>query len=276
MIKNFLEEVIHGDKLADFAHVSINWPRKSHNIENVDNSNQIIFCKTDYIDDLFKDIENSDNKHILITHNSDFVISEEIYRSKPKCIKKWYAENVFFSDKDLIPIPLGVERPDGMGYSSDMTVLDKVLNTDRNLKNIVYSCINIDNNPKYRLECDKFASEEMFVTRQEYGVPFDEFILNIYNHVFTLCPRGNGIDTHRLWETLYLGGIPVTERNVCTESFQIVGRLPILLVDNWDELNLNMLLNTIKKFSCTEFNSSYLKLSYWKDRIQKDYMELCK
>ena len=35
------------------------------------------------------------------------------------------------------------------------------------------------------------------------------YLESIKNHDFVLCPRGNGRDTHRLWETLYLSLIHI-------------------------------------------------------------------
>ena len=50
---------------------------------------------------------------------------------------------------------------------------------------------------------------------------------------FCICPRGNGIDTHRLWEALYLGCIPIVLES---EILGCYAGLPILVVRNWEEL----------------------------------------
>lgn len=51
---------------------------------------------------------------------------------------------------------------------------------------------------------------------------------------FVLCPRGVGDDTHRMWESLFVGTIPVVERSPLMEFF--AARFPILLVDDWMSL----------------------------------------
>jgi hypothetical protein len=38
---------------------------------------------------------------------------------------------------------------------------------------------------------------------------FPEYIKELSSYKFSLCIRGNGLDTHRFWESLYLGVIPV-------------------------------------------------------------------
>jgi hypothetical protein len=42
-------------------------------------------------------------------------------------------------------------------------------------------------------------------------IPGPSFQAAVFNSVFTLCPCGNNIETHRLWEALIAGSIPVQE-----------------------------------------------------------------
>ena len=55
------------------------------------------------------------------------------------------------------------------------------------------------------------------------------------DYKFVVCPRGNGIDTIRFWETLYRGSIPIVESSDWAKYFQSHG-IPTLLVDNFEEL----------------------------------------
>jgi hypothetical protein len=49
-----------------------------------------------------------------------------------------------------------------------------------------------------------------------------------------LCPRGNGRDTLRVWESLYLGRLVVTLRGSTIEP--LYDGLPVLLLDDWAQL----------------------------------------
>ncbi len=53
---------------------------------------------------------------------------------------------------------------------------------------------------------------------------------------YIACPRGAGIDTHRFWETLYRGSVPVVERSHWAETIKATG-LPMVVVDSWNEIN---------------------------------------
>ena len=58
---------------------------------------------------------------------------------------------------------------------------------------------------------------------------YDKMFLNIMlDHLFIACPEGNGIDTHRFWETLYMGRYPVVLHNRVTDAFI---DLPILIMN---------------------------------------------
>lgn len=45
---------------------------------------------------------------------------------------------------------------------------------------------------------------------------------------YAVTPRGNGWDTHRVWEALFLGVIPILTHSPLDPTYE---GLPILLVD---------------------------------------------
>ena len=40
----------------------------------------------------------------------------------------------------------------------------------------------------------------------------------LLRYMYVVCPEGNGIDTHRLWEALYLRTIPIMQKNKISSS----------------------------------------------------------
>ena len=67
----------------------------------------------------------------------------------------------------------------------------------------------------------------------------DKYHDSLKNYRFVLCPWGNGIDTHRIWETLYSGNIPVTKQH---HTFSTSQELPIIFVDSYEEITEKKLL----------------------------------
>ena len=53
----------------------------------------------------------------------------------------------------------------------------------------------------------------------------------ISQHKFVICRRGNGVDTHRICETLLMGSVPVIEHSGLDDMYS---QWPCLLVNSLD------------------------------------------
>jgi hypothetical protein len=86
--------------------------------------------------------------------------------------------------------------------------------------------------------------------------------VNQTNYAFVLSPAGGGYDCHRTWEALILGSIPIVKRfNIPLE--EVYEDLPVLIVDNWSDINEELLSKTLEKFKDRTFNYEKLTLDYW-------------
>ena len=96
----------------------------------------------------------------------------------------------------------------------------------------------------------------------------DEFWNTCNDFAFVICPFGNGLDTHRTWEVLALGRIPIIPRSPLNVIFE---KLPVLEVDNWSDLSeewlQSRLQEILQKKQNGEYDESRLTLSYWMSRI---------
>ena len=63
-----------------------------------------------------------------------------------------------------------------------------------------------------------------------------ENIKLLQRYKFCICPEGNGVDTHRLWEAFYVKTVPILLRSKFSENIQITTKLPMILLDSWKEL----------------------------------------
>ena len=59
------------------------------------------------------------------------------------------------------------------------------------------------------------------------------------SYKFAICPEGNGIDTHRFHECLYLKTIPICLHNHVTYYYSKI--YPVVLLDKWDDLDVLVL-----------------------------------
>lgn len=83
-------------------------------------------------------------------------------------------------------------------------------------------------------------------------------------YAFVLSPFGNGMDCHRTWEALLCGCIPVVRSSVFDELF---AGLPVLIVKNWSDVSLDLLVATIADFKDKhdkkELQYEKLELAYY-------------
>ena len=88
------------------------------------------------------------------------------------------------------------------------------------------------------------------------------FLQQVRKQSYVLCPEGNGVDTHRIWETLYLGGIPIVlNSNVLNP---LLTDLPVLMIRDWKEIYDKKFLETKwYEMQTKKYNFEKLKASFW-------------
>ena len=92
----------------------------------------------------------------------------------------------------------------------------------------------------------------------------ETYLLQLSKSKFCICPFGNGIDSHRVWEALYLGAIPVVPECSFFRSFT---NLPIVYINDWSIVSPTFLNAEYNRLQSTIFNYEKLKLSFWKEKI---------
>jgi hypothetical protein len=96
----------------------------------------------------------------------------------------------------------------------------------------------------------------------------EEFWKSLNDNMFVICPFGNGLDTHRIWEVLCLGRIPIVEKNILNKVYDL---LPIIELENWNDITTEFLLekfnNILANLSKNIYNFDRLYLSYWEKKL---------
>jgi len=90
---------------------------------------------------------------------------------------------------------------------------------------------------------------------------------NTSKYAFVLSPYGQGMDCHRTWEALILGSIPILKSKEFVKMFE---DLPVLFVNDWKDINQQLLDDTIERFKNMTFNYDKLTLEYWKNIVFSD------
>lgn len=114
------------------------------------------------------------------------------------------------------------------------------------------------------LEDKPFVLQENIQMHGRHDMSNDHFYNIISMSKFTLCPRGCGIDTYRLWDAICLGSIPIVEKYSGHEQFD---DLPILFVSNYEIISEDFLNEKYTEFLQKDFCYDKLLFEYWAHKI---------
>ncbi len=224
--------------------------------------NDIVFSNTDFIKILFKYLNKIKtlNNIKLITHWSDLTIDKSLFIKKPKCISTWFGTHINFKNSSLIALPLGLSGE----YSPKNLISKFFINTSNTKKerkaNLLYLNFQKNTNEKERaLIEDKLKSFD-WVKFDQPNLTLNEYLNELQNSEFVLCPYGNGLDTHRLWETLYAGSIPIIKNHI---TYKTTENLPVLMIDNYEEINEKFLRQKLLEIRMQNYENRKLDIGFW-------------
>jgi hypothetical protein len=266
---NYLNSpIITGEKVQSLANVylgldqdfsynpffsSPEYKVKKYNLSNIGEDNptynnpRIIFCFTHRIDMLATKIKFFQNNFILLTHNSDGEVKDtEIVRSilNSDKLEKWFTQNLLidntiqpynsFPYNKLNVIPIGIAN---IQWKHGRDFIESQFNNLNNVKDKkVYMSFNINTNKKERKPCYDILSKKIqFLNDVDSLKNFDR----MSKYQYCICPDGNGVDTHRFWEAIYLKLVPIVIRNSFYNMLE--NKVPMVILNRWEEFDLDKL-----------------------------------
>lgn len=254
----YTPSVIHSDDYTKYP----NTFRPSELKEGIN----CIYTHTVYVKQLFNILKHLKGEFVVISHNGDVNIDNSF--EVPGNVVRWFSQNVNHHHPRLQSLPIGLENNMWMRRFDKRGIMNEQWKKNRKYKNLLYLNHNVKTNPKERQKpYDLFALQKWCTAeRGQNGMNPSKYFANLYNHKFVCCPEGNGIDTHRTWETLYMGSIPIEKRNVNNSFYQ---DLPICFVNSWEEVTEEFLLKEWDRIKETDWDLGKLNLEYWKTQIRK-------
>jgi hypothetical protein len=236
------------------------------------NGYNIFYCNTHDVNNFFDSI-NFDNEFVLISHNSDGKITDSPrqydadVKKMPKNLKRWFGQNLDYKHELIESLPIGLENSEWFIETKKIQKLLDISELPKKFKNLVYLNVNIDTNPHERNHVYNLLKNESFIT-VEYGrngSNYDNYLDNLYNHKFMICPEGNGIDVHQPWESMYINTIPIQKKHINNENWR---ELPVCWVDSWEQVKDENFLNSeYKRITENITDKTKLDFNFWKNKI---------
>lgn len=230
----------------------------------------IVYTHTFYVNELFDTIRDINHKFIVITHNCDWNVDGRF--KIPDNVIRWYTQNVNILNDKICAIPIGLQNSSWNKYGNKYKIIEDKIKESQSHRGLIYVNFATATNPGARTHCFDLFKNKPWATISSHTQNFDRFedyVDNVYNHKFVVCPEGNGLDTHRFWEALYLNSIPIVLRSVLTDA--LYSYFPVTIVDKWEDVTEELLNREFDEISDIKERfsgaSEMLDFGYWKEKI---------
>lgn len=286
-------DIICEDYFTDFVsnNEGLLITRKEINLNTFDfNKENPLVCLTGYnniLQQFFTEIINKiKGSATVIIIESDVVELKNEWLENEK-IKHCYTWNKPFEHNKLSGIPIGLNY-----YRQGNVMKNWLENNTNNDSDTKLLCVNYSPHTnsvrgqlveKAKIEWKSFCSILEFIkptdvywkeSKIEGKIKIEVSNSKCYDimkeYKFILSPPGAGEDTHRTWEALYVGCIPIVRSSNLNELYT---DLPVLIVEDWNIITEDFLEDQYKIIQKNKqdgcYNMDKLYLHYWIKQIQK-------
>jgi hypothetical protein len=229
--------------------------KKIQNMNDLNNldSYKSIFVKGENLQYFYEKFNKDIDNKIVVSHNSDYEINDTYVKYLDK-VNKQMSQNCLFQHEKLVTLPIGIENRQWFDHN--------IFHHIRKCKNIkktknIYFLFSFDTNSS-RIECYNSLKDKLEWNEKKSK---EEYFVELKKHKYAICPRGNGLDTHRLWECFYLDVIPI----IIEKDFININNLPIIILKTWNDLNEK---NIQKEFN--NIKNSKICLNFYNNFITKN------
>lgn len=253
----------------------------------------VVAVKTDFLPRFYAHIHPlMPRPYVLLTGHSDLSVDHEhdslhahLLHNESQIVH-WYAVNVVRTHAKLTALPLGVNL--WQHGSSLLAVWKKKKKKNGNnssssstRQHLLLVNFDASTDPtKERMRINELfcsgggGGDDKLLAHCKRSANFEDNYRLMLEYKFVLSPRGNGVDCWRTWEALLLGVVPVVRRGQL--DTRVYERLPVLVVDEWRQVNASMLEANyvlIERRRKTRFyDYSRLTFEYWQRLIFKRHV----
>ena len=298
-VKLHSEPFISDDYFASKGDIILNTKMSYELIEEklYEKSQNIIVIDVIVLRHYLKFLLNIESSFVLITLNQTNCNPYEEYPQGNKNLKNdydkileksnlicWYTKNPSIVHPKLKGIPLGSkwrwtrtdffieEKTNAYNILMKHCLYAKENFEKKKEKLLYYGSMNLETTAGAPYKAHNNIRKKM---RKEMGTrykfvgnhSFENYFKHMSEYKFVICPPGRGIDTHRCWESLMVGCIPIM---IKVDSMnELYEDLPVLLVDNYENINDEFLNKEYENIRKGTYNFDKLYTDYWDKEFDK-------
>ena len=229
-----------------------------------DPKENIIFLHGDNMTLFMQDIlPNINYKFTLITHDADAPITTDYLPIlENHHLIKWFGMNCHIMHRKLQPVPIGMAN-ECWPHGNKDTML-KIINKKNTKSNLAYCNFDPHTNIGERSHALSQLRECNFVDFDFAKHSYEDYLDKLSTYKYVISPPGNSVDCHRIWESIYVGTIPIVIKSIPMVFFK---DCPILFVNDWNDVTQDFLNLNYKKTLYNEITKSDFR--YYKQLIFK-------
>lgn len=224
---------ISGDSVADLCG-TILYPSKFRRFRFRARQKQIedvVFCPSDKFSELLSLQSNKPRFKTLVIGNGDTDFAPKQLNELTLIADNVYVQNLNFRVEKCHVLPIGVENL-RLGRNGRKALMRNELKWEEKKERVLIGPFSDTHSE--RRDLLKFVDK---VGPWDYQLDFISEVKYAElagSYRFVACPRGNGLDTHRFWETLYRGSIPIVKQSTWSDLVGELG-IPFIAIEEWTE-----------------------------------------
>lgn len=257
---------LSGDTFSDIA--DANFSRSRFRLRdlrvNADTS-EVIFVAGNDFEDLLSKLDSFPLSKVIIVGNSDRDWKNFSFVLPPR-IKRIYLQNNYVDSPLIYSLPIGLENRK-LGVNGLISNFKKAIKNQQRIEICCEKPLLTQISPTHEGREELLSKVDAFHYIEKRLSP-DDYLKQLSRHNFIICPRGNGVDTHRFWESLYLNAYPVVLKSAWSQLIREQLGVPLIEVESWDKTIQILNSSDLKGFSSLEIPS--LWINHWKTKFKSD------
>jgi hypothetical protein len=215
---------------------------------------------------LFDRYHDEINAKVIITGNSDFEF-HHVPQNIPPSVRAMFLQNSFISDNRFIfSIPIGIENF-RLGVNGNPQFIKPRNSSKENLGRILFGPLS-PTHPVRESVVSQFSKPDSrwsLLSNRLSPRAYDK-IANSYSYI--AAARGNGVDTHRLWESLYRELTPIVVRDNWWKSLEHI--FPqVITISEWNHSEINQVLTSHREVGAPATSCEALWMPYWEGQVAR-------
>lgn len=205
-----------------------------------------------------------DMKFIIFTNLEDTPIDDYIFDAIPDNVVRICAVNATSYGGKVVASPYGIQRK-MTPWDNRKEILKHQV--DKSPHKLLHVSLKEDSHSERKGLRNLFVDKNWTLVDTS-RVDYSTFLQRMKECKFVLCPRGNAIDCHRNWETLYMRRVPVMKGHPYLEH--LFKDYPVLFVDDYSQVTEELLIENNQLFlDAQTVDISKLDLNYFFETWKK-------